>query len=380
MLKKIVLASALVAGSAFAQQNVDISGASFQSGSANAQLAELGRKAAADGNRLIITAPPEWHARIAAAVRAGGAANVVMRDGFYETVLVRVEPAAPAPSASAPDRAETQAALEAASKARAEAEIARAEAERNRAEAERAKAEAERMRMEAERAKREAEAAKAAAEAAQAQAEAVTATAAATRQAAEATPARAEAGSSAIEEARRRLETSVNGGRSAVGTLTVARLQSGDTLYVDGDVRAVTRREGRAIVMYWLDGDLDLRRTELRPLGTNRYQVLSQIRGEGRLREEQATILDARIPAAKSEARLALERQLNDGRTVTESLEPARLVKDDILYVNGDAVLVVRRIGRDLVRYWLVGSFDPTQTGVQADGTNRYKVLTDTVR
>lgn len=373
MLKKIVLASALVAGSAFAQQNVDISGASFQSGSANAQLAELGRKAAADGNRLIITAPPEWHARIAAAVRAGGAANVVMRDGFYETVLVRVEPAAPAPSASAPDRAETQAALEAASKARAEAEIARAEAERNRAEAERAKAEAERMRMEAERAKREAEAAKAAAEA-------VTATAAATRQAAEATPARAEAGSSAIEEARRRLETSVNGGRSAVGTLTVARLQSGDTLYVDGDVRAVTRREGRAIVMYWLDGDLDLRRTELRPLGTNRYHVLSQIRGEGRLREEQATILDARIPAAKSEARLALERQLNDGRTVTESLEPARLVKDDILYVNGDAVLVVRRIGRDLVRYWLVGSFDPTQTGVQADGTNRYKVLTDTVR
>src|SRR5690606_38097050 len=49
MLKKLVLASALVAGSALAQQNVDISGANFQSGSADATLADLGRKSAASG-------------------------------------------------------------------------------------------------------------------------------------------------------------------------------------------------------------------------------------------------------------------------------------------------------------------------------------------
>jgi hypothetical protein len=43
-------------------------------------------------------------------------------------------------------------------------------------------------------------------------------------------------------------------------------------------------------------------------------------------------------------------------------------------------VLVVRRIGRDLARSWLVGSIDLQQTGIQVDGPNRYKVLSDTVR
>ncbi|HEX7768538.1 MAG TPA: hypothetical protein VF422_00755, partial [Dokdonella sp.] len=135
MLRKLVLVSALVAGSAMAQQNVDISGAEFQSGGADATLADLGRKSAASGNRLIITAPPEWHSRISSKVRAGGAANLVLRDGFYENVLVRVE----AKGAAAAEPA------------------ARADVERSRAEADRAKAEAEKSRAEAEKAKAEAE-------------------------------------------------------------------------------------------------------------------------------------------------------------------------------------------------------------------------------
>src|SRR5690349_22431295 len=44
MLKRLILASALVAGSAFAQDNTDISGANFQSGKADGQLAAQDRK------------------------------------------------------------------------------------------------------------------------------------------------------------------------------------------------------------------------------------------------------------------------------------------------------------------------------------------------
>ena len=62
MLKKLLLTAALVAATAGAQENTDISGANFQSGKADATLAALGRKAAASGARLIITAPQDWHA------------------------------------------------------------------------------------------------------------------------------------------------------------------------------------------------------------------------------------------------------------------------------------------------------------------------------
>src|SRR5690606_37555522 len=153
MLRKLVLVSALVAGSAMAQQNVDISGAEFQSGGADATLAELGRKSAASGTRLIITAPPEWHSRISSKVRAGGAADLVLRDGFYENVLVRVQ-AKGAEKVAEPSRADAE-------RSRAQADLAKAEAEKRRAEADRAKAEAEKLRAEAERAKFEAELAKA---------------------------------------------------------------------------------------------------------------------------------------------------------------------------------------------------------------------------
>lgn len=386
MLRKIVLASALVAGSALAQQNVDISGANFQSGGADAALAELGRKSAASGNRLIITAPPEWHGRISQKVRAGGAANLVLRDGFYENVLVRVQAGENDAGAAPSVRADVD-------RTRAEADRAKAEAEKSRAEADKAKAEAEKLRAEAERARFEVELAKAQAEQAAA-AQAAAAEAAAARPtakpvptpamppAAPATRPGATAAATGADAIRRNFEQSLNAGRSADGSLTVVKLQSGDTVHVDGPVKAVTRREGRRLAMYWLEDDLDLRRTELRPLGSERYQVIGAIRGEGKLRDDATSskVVDAREPAADAPGRLALEKSLNDGHGVTQTTSTAKLAKNDMLYVDGNAVLVVRRIGRDLARSWLVGSIDLQQTGIQVDGPNRYKVLSDTVR
>lgn len=394
MLKKLILATALVAGSAIAQENTDISGANFQSGKADGTLAALGRKAAASGHRLVITAPPEWHAKIAAKVKAGGAADVVLRDGFYENVLVRVESKAEAAAAAKP--AEDRSKVEA-EKAKAEAEKARADAERMKAEAEKAKAEAEaaKSRADAEKARADAEAARARAEAEKAeQAKRAAAAAAAAPEPAPAAPvakapaapaskgaAAAPPAASGDDATRERMEKSLNEGHAARGDMPVGRLQSGDVIYVDGAVRGVVRREGNRSILYWLDGDLDLRRMELKPLAPNRYQVLSGIHGEPTLRREFATAtVDAAEPAANAPARAALEKSINEGRSIEATIEPSKLRNGDVLYVSGTAVAVVRRSGSDLVRYWLVGSLDLQQPGLQADGTNKYKVLGDTLR
>jgi uncharacterized protein YdaT len=380
MLKKFMLAGALVTTSAFAQQNTDISGANFQSGKADAALAALGRKAAASGTKLIITAPPEWHARIAARVHAGGNADLVLRDGFYENVLVRVEDksAKPAAEVDKTSRVDVE-------KSRAEAERAKAEAEKSRAEAEKAKAEAEiaKSQAEIEKSKAEAESAKAQQAAA---ARAAAAQPAAAKPAPVATPAASRATVAApaadLDAIHGRLEQSLNNGRSANGNLPVSSLQSGDMLYVSGPVRAISRREGGRLALYWLEGDLDLRRSELKPLATDRYQVVSAVRGEGTLRREAGRNrnLEASEPAADAPARLALEKSLNEGHSINATIGPEGLLNGDLIYINGDAAAVVRRVGRDLVRYWLVGSFDLQQTGVQADGANKYRVLSDTVR
>jgi hypothetical protein len=378
MLKKLVLASALVATSAMAQQNTDISGANFQSGSADATLASLGRQAAASGNKLVITAPADWHAKIAAKVHAGGNASLVLKEGFYENVLVRIEDKSAKPTAE-PEKT-SKADVE---KSRAEAEKAKAEAEKSRAEAEKAKAEAEiaKSQAEAEKAKAEAEAAKAQAQQAEAARAASAPKPAPAPVAVAAKPAAAPAVD--VNAIHSRLEQSLNEGRSATGPLPVSALQQGDMLYVDGPVRAISRREGNRLSLYWLEGDLDLRSSELKVVATNRYQVLSSVRGDGSLRREAnqtAGSINASEPAADAAARVALEKNLNDGHTISQTVVPAKLHSGDIIYTNGTTAAVVRREGRDLTRFWLVGALDLTQTGIQADGANKYKVLNDTVR
>lgn len=370
MLRRLVLATALVAANAFAQQNTDISGADFSSGKADAALAALGRAAAASGNRLVITAPPEWHAKIAQKVKAGGNAELALRDGFYENVLVRIEAKAAPAAAGEPERV-SRAEVE---RSRAEADRAKAEAERSRAEADKAKAEAERLRAEADKAKAEAELAKA-------QAQRAAAAVPAAPPAATAKPA--PAGESAADAIRKRLEQSLVNGRGAEGTLAVAALQQGDTIYVDEPVRAVVRREGVRPVLYWLDGELDLRRAELKVVAENRYQVMTPIRGEsGTLRSEfvHAGPLEAREPAAGSPVRSAFEQSLNQGRPIEERLAVTALRNGDQVYTGDGAAVVVRRDGNNLRRYWLEGSLDPRHAAVRADGANKYRIVGDSLR
>ncbi len=104
MIRRAAILSLLIAAPAWAQQSMDISEKDVASGAAQARLAAMAREAAASGKRIVVTAPQHLHRQIAAGLAAGGQADVVVRDGFYENVLVRAEdkleePATPEPKA-----------------------------------------------------------------------------------------------------------------------------------------------------------------------------------------------------------------------------------------------------------------------------------------
>jgi len=371
--RKLLLAAAIAAAApAFAQQNVDISGTEFQAGNGDAKLATVGREAAKSGKRVVVTAPQEWHAKIAAKIRAGGAADVVMKDGFYENVLVRVEdkpaePAkpepkpepkrvaservpqdvpgpkptlpppsepAPAPVVSAPPPAPVA--------APAPPPVQQAPAPQMRTPA--------------------------------------APQVAVAKPAAAPVPAQPD-----ITKIQKRMEESLNNGREAEGPLSVSGLQSGDFIFVDGPVRAVVRRESLRPRMFWLDGELDLRRAELKELGTNRYQVINPIGGGANyaLREDRAAdakSLVAAVPPDNAPDRAALERDYNDGHSIDESIAVEKLRSADLIYAGKGMAVVVRREGAKLTRFWLEGTLDLGQPGLQKDGTNKYKVISDTIR
>lgn len=369
--RKLLLAAALAAGTAFAQQNVDISGKDFESGAGDARFASIGSQAAASGKRIVVTAPKEWHGKIAAKIRAGGAADLVLKDGFYENVLVRVEdkpaePPKPEPKVEA--RVEPKPAPKAVARVPDEVPgpkptlpppVAAAEPEPVVTPAP-AAAPAPKPVVAPPPA-------------------APSAATVATRAPAAVAPAKPD-----IAAIQKRLEQSLNNGRAAEGPISPSGLAPGDFIFVDGPVRAVVRRESLRPRMFWLDGDLELRRTELKELGTNRYQVIDAIHGDiYSLREErtdQAKTLVATEPPDNSPVRATFERDYNDGHPIGANIAIEKLRAGDIVYVGKGMAVVVRREGQSLTRYWLEGTLDLGQSGLLKDGANKYKVVSDTVR
>jgi outer membrane biosynthesis protein TonB len=367
--RKLLLAAAIaVAAPAFAQQNVDISGAEFQSGGGDAKLATVGREAAKSGKRVVVTAPQEWHGKIAAKIRAGGAADVVMKDGFYENVLVRVEDK----PAEAP-------------KPEPKPEPKRVASERVPQDVPGPKPT---LPPPAEPAPTPAPVVSAPppAPVAAPAPPPVQAPAPAAQQVAVAKPAAVAAPAEPnAAKIQKKMEESLNNGREAEGPLAVSGLQSGDFIFVDGPVRAVVRRESLRPRMFWLDGELDLRRAELKELGANRYQVINPIVAGTNyaLREDRAAdtkSLVATVPPDNAPGRAAFERDYNDGHTIDETLAVEKLRSADIVYVGKGIAVVVRREGAKLTRFWLEGTLDLGQAGLQKDGSNKYKVISDTIR
>jgi outer membrane biosynthesis protein TonB len=365
--RKWLLAAALVAAPAFAQQNVDVSGADFQSGAGNARFAAIGREAAQSGKRVVVTAPKEWHARIAAKIRAGGAAEVVLKDGFYENVLVRVEDKPAEPPKPEP-KAEPKPQPKPEPKPAPPPEPKPAP-----------RATADHVPVEVPGPKPTLPLPAPVAAAPPRTAVAAAPAPAATVAAKPALPAK-------VDEAaiRKRMEQSLNNGHEADGPLSVSNLLVGDFIFVDGPVRAVVRRESLRPRMFWLEGELDLRRTELKELGPNRYQVTEAIRGSNYSlrdeRAEEAKELVASVPADNSPVRATFEHDYNDSHAIGGTIAVEKLRVGDIVYVGKGVAVVVRREGAALSRFWLTGTLDLGQTGLQKDGANKFKVISDTIR
>lgn len=377
MYKFIPWAALFFAGAALAQQ-VDVSGKDFLSGAGDAKLASIAQQAAAAGKTLEVTAPDYWQAKVAAKLHAGAAGvTVKANDGFFENVLVKIVEAAPAETAPSADAEGAKVAAQRAAAQKAADEKAAAErAAAEKAAAERAAAQAAAAKAAAEKAAAE----KAAAEKAAAD------KAAAEKAAAEKAAAEKAAAEKAAADKRAAMRNgmlkNLNDGRPADGDLQVGQLQTGDVVYVDGDLRGVVRRGSSRLQFYWLQGDLNLDRIELSPNGEGRYKVLRAIDTNAApvLRTRSGGTLAAAVPAASSAVRKSLQDAYADGRDVADTLKLSDLRQGDVVYTGEGAGLVVRRAGGQLARFWLVGTLDLGQIGLQKQGGGAYKVLSDTIK
>lgn len=298
MSKRLILALAFVASTAWAQQNVDISAEQFNSGDANGTLASLGRQAAATGKKLVITAPAHWHARIAASIRSGGNADIVLKDGFYENVLVHIEAGAaePAKEEAKPVEAKPEVKPEPArmpppatkpapvaepadlpvspppppvveSAAPAPAEVVPAEV------APEPEAVAPAEVIEPAPAPTETAPPPAAEEAASTEGQQAAAAAADPKAPLMFTAQ--EPGD--VDSVRASLETRYNDGNRISELLDVAKLRRADVIYTGEGVAVVARREGGRLYRMWLVGTINLNQIGIAKDGANRYRVIGSI-------------------------------------------------------------------------------------------------------
>jgi len=385
MFKRILFTGALFAAGAASAQEVAISGKDFLSGAGDAKIAELARQAAASGKTLVITAPPYWQDKAAAKAHSAAAnASVRTSDAFFENVMVRVEdskaakaaPVEPAPK-PAPPPAKVEAKPEPKPEPRPAPPVRKPVEEAPAPAPKPAPVEAPPPPPPPPPVEVKPEPPAAAPAPAPAPAPVVTPPPAPPAAAAKpvADP------SAAI---KKRFEQNLNGGQPAEGTLEVAQLQKDDIVYENGSVRAVVRRFGPRTQLFWLNGELNMERAELVPTGTDRYRVSEPIRNVANpsLRGgAKATSLKfvGNVPAPKSPARTALEKQYNDGRDISGTLQASDLHASDLIYTAEGAAVVIRRTSVGMERYWLTGEIDLHQTGLQQTG-NAIRVLTDTVK
>lgn len=404
-MKRIILLAALVSAAAAAQDR-DISGAQLLSGEADAALQSSAREASAQGKKLVISAPEYWHELIIEQLRKGGGENlqIEVRDSFAESVMVRAESAAPAPAPTpAPEATPTPVATPAPVATPTPAPAPRPVVTPTpRPVATPVPAPTPKpvatptprpvatpaptptpVATPAPRPVATPTPAPSPVAAPTPRPIATLTPAPATTPAATATPAAPARGIAQAEAAsiRRRLEESLNRGEKVDDTIRPESLEQGDTLYVQGPVRAVVRRQSLRNKVYWLEGDLNLQRVELKPLSASRYQVMERIRpGSERLRAERSEGSEqfkAADPASASAERAQLEKRYNGGKQIVGTLAPNQLRQKDIIYLGNDLAVVVRLAGMDLERYFLVGSINLGRSELIQDGANKYKVLQD---
>jgi hypothetical protein len=372
MLKRLALVTALLASSAWAQQEISITAKDIETGAADAKLAALGREAASTGKEVVINAPKEWHGKVAAKVKAGGAADVKLNDSFFENVVVRVADKAkvePPKPAEAPKPATPPAPpkpVEAPKPAPKPVEAPKPAAPPPVPPPAPAPAPVE-----------------------------TPPPAPAPVQTPPPAPAPAPKPAEAPKPAvpaidpsvaiKQRFEQNLHGGKPAKGELDQTLLQKGDIIYIDGDVRAVVRRDSLGTTLFWLTGELNLLRAELKPLAENRYEVVYKITSSSNVSLRgtagEAQIFTAAVPADGDAERADMEKSYAEGRPVGRSLRIDQLTQGDMIYLGKTSAMIVRRDGGQLARYWLEGALNTNQVGLQKEkgATGKFKVLSDNI-
>jgi hypothetical protein len=408
MKRWLLCVAVLACSSAWAQQ-ADITGAQLLSGEADARLQQIARQAAASDKKVVISAPAYWHDLILEQVRKGGGDNVAVevRDSFAESVLVRIDEgkaaAAPAPSPEpTPARGATPSPTPTPTPAAAPTPAPRPVATPT--PSPRPAVPTPTPTPTPRPVAMPAAAPSPAATPAPAASPVATPTPTpaptpAPRPVATPAPTPAPAAAPApspaptaqerrssveaqVASIKRRLEENLNAGERVSDTLVQTQLEPGDVVYVEGPVRAVLRRQSLRNKLFWLDGELELMRVELKELGNDRYQVVERIRdvNEPRLRavrSEQQAVFKAAEAGSAPDERKQMERRYNGGNTISAVLAPNQLRAKDVLYLGDKLVVVVRVAGLSIDRYWLVGDINLGRSELIKDGANKYKVLVD---
>jgi hypothetical protein len=403
-LKSIVLFGALAAvasGGLYAQE-VAINGKDFESGAGDAKLAEIARQAAASGKTVVISTPPYWQAKAAAKLRAASPnVQVKTNDVFVENVLVRIvdapksetkpaelakpaeapvaaKPATPPKPAPAPAPVAPKPALPVEAKPAVAAAPKPIVAAPVKAEPAKAVAPAVAAPVAAPPAPPVAAAPVAAVAPQPASAPKVEAPAPAPAVAPAPVAAPAPHAEVNLAEARKRVEGQLNLGKAADGMLKPTQLQKDDEIFVSGPVRAVVRRFGSHVQLFWLEGALNLERTELTMKSTGHYKVNEPIQGEATVRamHTKPNLFTAQVPEAKSQIRSDMEKHFNDSKPIADTLRPDQLQYGDLFYVYRTYAVVFRRSDLSLDHYWLNGQVDLNQAGIVKDG-DAWRVVSD---
>ncbi|MCE5233436.1 MAG: hypothetical protein ABFC67_02050 [Mizugakiibacter sp.] len=377
MLKRALWAALLVAAGAYAQE-VAVQGPDLLAGKADARLAALGREAAASDKVVVVNAPKYWQSQVAAKIRAGGKAEIRFNDSFFENVLVRVEDKSAAreePKAAAESRPEPRSEPRPAAKPAARPAPVTQDPGPIAAPAP-APAVAETPAPEPAPAAQPA----AAAPLPTLPPAPAPAPAAAPKSVAPAAPVAAAlpAPGADVAAIRRGFEQNLNEGKPAKGELQETELLVGDTVFVNGPVRAVVRRGALHNDLFWLGGSADMERVQYRPIGGDRYELTDRITANTPVEHRSSAgsqRLAAAIPAANSPVRAELEKRYNDGRSIGDSVGKAGLRNGDLVYTGQGAAVVVRRDGSLRLRYWLEGQIDLGQPALKKLGGNAYQVV-----
>lgn len=402
MHKRLLFLVLLAAGGAVHAQDALIPGRQLTAGKADARLAQMAREAAREHKVLVVNAPSYWQARIAKAIHAADpAADIRFNDSFFEHVLIRLSDrtaaaAAPLPPSHAPapvvraepprrearaaaprpvehEHAAVAAVLIPAPRPVTPAPQVAAHAPAPAAAPE--SAESALVAAASVAAAAPKPATKVDGPAARAPAPVLASVSTATPQTA---PATERDSAAVVAGLKQEMEHVLNAGHASAGPLTEGQLQPGDVVYLNGDLRAVVRRDALGQAMYWLSGPANFERAQYRPLGQGRYEVIGSIDPMAPLQLRSGSdtaVFDSRLPAAASPARVQLQRLYADGRSVDSHLGVADLRSGDVLYTGADAALVVRQDSYGRSRYWLVGRVVLGQTGLQRIGPNVYRVI-----